>query len=697
MTAEYSQERDHYSFCIVQVNGNSYMYYRVADFYPEEDKNTIKRIETIWQRNASFSNPENPEYLYNPSARRQHESRESDVFLLRWQPNRERPDRPQNFSYIDDPELTKYGEPKEVFIVHGNEDGLRRSLSAGIPFAGRTTDVFYIVYNRDGDRCEAIRCDKKDFVFSEGLIRLKVDPANVRNTLLSAPKVLLKGYDIIESSEKTGYRMLYSKLGELDSEGNVPLRPLSYFASDYVKWFESECGLNISKSEKRDLGKIVQSALTHPEEIESYLGVKAPAEEVDSLKKAIAGFVNEQDDEARNIIKEALLDDEQFRDECAKQALRSNENELTDGDKAENDPIEELNEELEKGRQTLKSERKEKEKIRKELSETKAALNAIRKEKKSASLEKQGDIPQANESFDFAGSFQEGVPHRTLVEYFPGSEVPCSDTSEVFAKAVSTNLKKLGAVSINESSADARALAAVSISSALVASNVLVAPQPIARAVADAVSIALCGETSSRVWIPGDFRDAAAVAAQLNNSDSPVVLVDNVIDSVNEGLINRLVYEDVKPIVILSFMSHESARLLAKEAWECMFLPSVESLSICKTAFRDSGYRRADGAPQDAVKIDTDGIADAAKEIKEELHSITISDGCALLTGAVLGTAKTIASGKLIGENDGKALVGQHIAMSSINSSDALDNLSDWVGGDSGLERLAERIGLTEA
>ena len=76
----------------------------------------------------------------------------------------------------------------------------------------------------------AIRCEKRAFLFTDGKIKLPVAMANVRETVLSAPRVVLNNYDIIESPHPaTGYRKIYAKLDEIDVDGSVLLRTLDYY------------------------------------------------------------------------------------------------------------------------------------------------------------------------------------------------------------------------------------------------------------------------------------------------------------------------------------------------------------------------------------------------------------------------------------------------------------------------------------
>ena len=157
---------------------------------------------------------------------------------------------------------------------HCNGEGdLRRAISEGIPFEGKTTTVFYIAYEKQKNTMLAIRCEKRAFLFTDGKIKLPVAMANVRETVLSAPRVVLNNYDIIESPHPaTGYRKIYAKLDEIDADGSVLLRTLDYYAADYVKWFIRKESIHATKSDKRRLSHIIKVALSKPDALEAFLG-----------------------------------------------------------------------------------------------------------------------------------------------------------------------------------------------------------------------------------------------------------------------------------------------------------------------------------------------------------------------------------------------------------------------------------------
>lgn len=133
----------------------------------------------------------------------------------------------------------------------------------------------------------------------------------------------LNDYDIIESPHAlTSYRKVYAKLEELETDGSVLLRPLEYYAADYVKWFIREESIQVSRSDRRAISQIIDAAFLRPDALETYLEAGAPEEEVIGLRKAISSMVMEEDDQGRELFRKSLLENEEFYRECVEQVMR---------------------------------------------------------------------------------------------------------------------------------------------------------------------------------------------------------------------------------------------------------------------------------------------------------------------------------------------------------------------------------------
>lgn len=688
-------DEERYSLCIVHAESNTgktyYKYYRVADYVTQGDSGEL--VPAIVQKDAVSLEEagENPDHLYNPAAARNHDSRESDFFLFQWKRDPYDWGRQLTRSCYDEESLLDIEEAREVIILEGRqgEQGLRNALSEGIPFEGKTTSVFYIAYAREGDCRLAVRCERRDFSFTEDGIRLRDNIGNPRGTVLSVPRVRLRDYDIIESPHgATSYRKVYAKLGELRFEGNVPLRSLDYYAADYVKWFIREESVQVSKSERRAVAQIIDQALSRPDALEAYLGTGVQEEEVENLRNAIASLVMEKKDSDRELFREALLKDEGFRRECLDQVMHSVDVELEERKAelatVEHDVVSAHNQlsDLENDIEGLSCEKRQ---LENDISDLTMSMGRLRGEEQALLEKLQSDV--ALKLGLKAVAAQSSAAHRPAISIEDGWGYDVSESDAGFVEAFSFNMKQLGIVSAVGCSADDRRRLAVGLVAAFAATKVLAMPQAVARRIADSLSVAMTGRKAKRLIVPADFRDFPVVLDELSAEDA-VVVVDGVIDAVNEGILFALLEADAKPVIILPFVSHASACLIAREAWGKMYLPNVEGFLAYSCPSKTVKLRRAVSEPASPVV----GIDDALDEIKDlggELEQLGLGMDHLLLAATVLRAVEKLTDEDLI-----ERYVVQHLLMCSRRDESAFRLSMDWADGDAGLIELSKKLGI---
>ena len=701
MTAT-NELRNRYSVCLVHVDPHTeyHKYYRIADFEPACDRYELApalvQADCLSLEDAS----KNPDTLYNPNARYNYDSRKSDFYLFRWKLDPTDFSKQITTSVYDDESLEGFGEAREVLDLSDRrtETDLRRALANGIPFEGMTTSVFYIAYERLGEKLTAVQCNKSDFVFSNGLIKLAVDIANPRSTVLSVPKVELSECDVIESRfpEKTGRRMIYARLDDLDSCGRVLLRSLDYFASDYVKWYIRECGVEaeVSRSDRQNLVRIIETALSRPDAIEEYLDAGMPSAEVDSLQRSISQSVASEGDQAKELIRKAILKDDAFRKSCVAQAVEEGDAILTAKQEEINQAVEQaesLGEKIASRKSQLEELEAKKAAIESSIASLVQELSEAQTTQDIALAELESNIALKLGLRAAASDIQaQEEPTGGKLFVSSGTGVNCETTDDSLVVSLASNLKELGAISIVSDSSKERGLAAASIASALSVTNVLVMPSSVAKIAADAISYSLAGQPASRIWIPADYRDAESLMNQINTTRADVVFLDNIIDSVNEGILNALLHIGTSKKLVLSFLSHDSARLVAREAWSSMFFPSVESLSVLLPPKRPKKLRKSSTASI-WPKPSTEDILDSARYLQNGLKGLAASNNCALLVAAVMQAAENITD-----DDEVEPYVTQHLAISHVNDAEGFAKLKEWSGEDHGLMCLAQVIDFDE-
>ena len=692
-------EKERYSVCLVNaIEGGSrtyFKYYRVADFDPEEDANELApaivqaHVTTLEEAQA------NPDHLYNPSAAANYESRESDFYLLQWRLDPYDPGRQLTRSFHDDTSLLGFKEAREVIIppdVSGEAD-LRNALSNGIPFTGKTTSVFYLVYEHRGDTWTALKCRRRDFLFSDGMIKLPVDFANARGTILSAPRVVLKGYDIIESPHQaTSYRRVYARLDELESDGSVLLRPLSYYAADYVKWFIRDESIQVTKSNRSAINQVIESALTRPDALEEYLGADAPEEEVKDLRAAICDIAGDEDDHAKAVIREALLADEGFRQECVDQVmaestklLEARRREIAEAEKAIDDARASL-EELESG---LSSRREEKDALEDEMASLGKELDTLKSSEKIAIEEIQSNIALKLGLGAVASSYRNVVPSGAHVFVEEGRPLGDIEAASDFVSAFTNNLRQAGITSIAGKPSDERADCARGVLGALAATKYLAIPADISKQFSDALCACIAGRSAKRIIVPADCRDFGGILENIHDEDG-VVMLENVIDAVNEGVLFAVLAADVKPVTIFSFGSHASAQLLAKESWSRVFLPRVETLAVYPPAAKFSKFQQAEGGLA-VPKVSLDEALESADDLYAYLDTLRMQGATLLLAGTVMRAMEEI-----VDEDPVEPFVSQHLLIASAADGPAFQIIDEWAENDDGLAELACKLGIDE-
>lgn len=689
-------ERERYSVCIVHADNygekSYYKYFRVADFFPGDNPDEL--VPAIVQQHVRSLEgaQENPDHLYNPSAAYNHDKRDSDFFLFQWWLDPSEPGKQLTRSFYDDLSILDFPEPKEVFVLDGDngERSLRSALTDGIPFDGKTTSVFYIAYGNDKGRRPAIRCERRDFSFDGGLIKLRHEIANVKETALSAPRVWLKDIDIIDSPHLlTGCRKVYAKLGELEVDGNVLLRPLEYYASDYVKWFIREESIQATRADRRAISQLIDAAFLRPDALETYLDADAQEEEVHRLRESIARIVMEKEDPDRELIQKALLEDEGFYRECIERVMQSS------------DAL------LEERKMELASAKREEEKSRSSLTKLQSDIKEL--EQRKANLE--ADIKVASDESKRIVNEQEKVLEEVqsnialklglrtaaaqscspfsstgllVVEGLP-AEAESVDGS--FEEALLNNLKRLGVTTVVGRPDEERKSFVRGLICGLAATKFIAVPQAVARQVADSLSIAISNRGARRVCVPPDFRDVAAVAASADPNDA-VVLFEGIIDAVNEGALFALLGENPNPIIILSFASHASASLVAKEAWGKVFLANAESLLTYCAPVKPSKMKCVSKLP-DIPKDWIDDALTGARELNDDLNSLNLPAGPLLLASIVLHAVEDLT------DEDGiERYVSQHLLISSRSDAEAYAIVEKWSEEDNGLAELAKKLDI---
>lgn len=700
-------EKTRYSVCIGRETATGDVrFIRIADYDPEsaETGNELIPAYCAFDAYEYEERCANPSYIYCRQAFYDFPTRDSDVYALKWNIDEHDHTKQNACIWEDDSGRPMADSVREVVTipgVHSRED-LIKVLSRGYRFDGITTRQFYLVYEypSGGYMRYAIKCKRDDFIDGNGTIRLIDSVLNVRQSILSAPIVVLAEEKIIHADARNRLeRELYSDLGELDEEeGLLPLRPFDYYAADYVGYYLKHCKTSTRLTDKERryvVAQEIDEALSHPEEISEYLeGAEYPEEEVSRLKKAIAAQVAGSDDESLSLVQNALMENETIREKCISLAE-------------------------EHGSEKLNALHKELEELREKAKEAKLANHVLERKvagltEKASSLRR--DVEIAENRISELGTAEERMTREledslalrlglksicrsmtggsdiarpntpTPLVVSEGVSINCNHFDGGLADLVADNLKKLGVTSSSSSQLSIRSIS-VSVSSCVALGVPMAIQEPAATALATALAASLYSAEPTRVIVPADHRDIATVIKTVENPG--VYIIEGVVDPVNEGMLFSMLRKWEASTVIFSFRSHASALLLARETWDGLFMPSVASLNWAPFLSRNKPLSTTDD--NHAVKLPRRlGVTDKAEELSRSLRTLGLPTSAFILPAAI-----SLIAEDEYGEPSYEPIIAQHLAIACGGRQEALEALNYWVGvndTESGLAELSLRI-----
>ncbi len=696
---------ERYSVCIAyQTDSGDVYFYRVADYYPDEIDEGNELVPAVIASDALDRDEkyENPVHVYCREAYYDFSRRDSDVYLLEW---RKAPyDHGKQLSCICDGHdgLPTTDDVREVIDIPGincRED-LVKALQAGYHLNGVPTREFYLVYERPAGDYQrfAIKCRRDDFISRDGTLRLLDSVANTRQSVLTAPIVVLDEKKIIPTDiPKIQEREIYSGLGELEEEeGRLLLRPFEYFAADYVKYYLAHCETDAKLTDKERryvVAKAMREALSRPDQIEEYLGCECPEQELSELKKAIALQMNSQNDEALKLVQDALIEDKRIRDKCVELGKERYESLLSD----DRELLSTINDEIsgaERRVAELKVEVNDLESRRdglvSEVGDAERRLSEVTDKEQQVIRELESNIAL---KLGLQTVLKSAWPTAGAVSCAPldvrlGSTVECEILDESIADLLVANLKKLGVS--DASSPKGLQVAAAGVVGCLASCMPIAMSEPLATPMATALAATLYAATPTRIVVPADFRDTAAVSKIL--AQPGVHVVEGVIDSANEGILFAMSHQWESSTVIFSFRSYASALLLAKEAWDTMFMPNISALTWLPFLSRGKKLATAKGD----ISIRCPGrrdILDAADELAGSLDGLVLPAPSLVLPAAV-----AVAADAACGTEEYEPVIAQHLALASGATPETFETLRGWCSnGAEGawLDELGLRLGMS--
>ena len=372
---------------------------------------------------------------------------------------------------------------------------------------------------------------------------------------------------------------------------------MQQMARSYVNWYiRKEQAMNSSEL-MRDAGIILERAFEKSENLEQYLGINPSPRDLRELQIALKATIHSNTEDVSAIIYNLMKQDDaimssfrqqaaaELADEFKQQKLELLEQldilqgqretqtktvrQLTAQVKDLNEELQQKHREIRDAQAELELQEEERHKALQDLEENvalKIGLQQIAQQNRIL-LEEQASQRTQNEDQRFRSA--------PLME---PTKVQQSDTVQ---HALTQNLQALCCMFSKQRSKNNEKLAAFAtqLCRTLDTTRLLAIDTAHAPAIANGLSFALTGVPAQHMGIPVDFSDFTRLETFLSNRASPVFVLDNVFDTVNESLLfalNRCHSSDT--IVILPIGSFSNLRLVAPEVWQRVFYVPTEGM-----------------------------------------------------------------------------------------------------------------------
>lgn len=579
----------------IRNNNGDGQFLRIIDYVTDAEGNGHYKwvaYENWWER-SSTPRADNPKTLYNPNFFRIMATGLSDFRFLQWTPNYDRPDRPTVNFFQSGLHATVPPLYEVIDTPANSARELPHMLARGIQYSGHPTEKILFLFAGNDNTLEAAVLNREMVTIQHRTLTLSATAPN------TVPHVKLKSGDIQTVNSRSGKddRLVYVQPKLPESTSHVLIKPMQQMARSYVNWYiRKEQAMNSSEL-MRDAGIILERAFEKSENLEQYLGINPSPRDLRELQIALKATIHSNTEDVSAIIYNLMKQDDaimssfrqqaaaELADEFKQQKLELLEQldilqgqretqtktvrQLTAQVKDLNEELQQKHREIRDAQAELELQEEERHKALQDLEENvalKIGLQQIAQQNRIL-LEEQASQRTPNEDQRFRSA--------PLME---PTKVQQSDTVQ---HALTQNLQALCCMFSKQRSKNNEKLAAFAtqLCRTLDTTRLLAIDTAHAPAIANGLSFALTGVPAQHMGIPVDFSDFTRLETFLSNRASPVFVLDNVFDTVNESLLfalNRCHSSDT--IVILPIGSFSNLRLVAPEVWQRVFYVPTEGM-----------------------------------------------------------------------------------------------------------------------
>lgn len=579
----------------IRNNNGDGQFLRIIDYVTDAEGNGHYKwvaYENWWER-SSTPRADNPKTLYNPNFFRIMATGLSDFRFLQWTPNYDRPDRPTVNFFQSGLHATVPPLYEVIDTPANSARELPHMLARGIQYSGHPTEKILFLFAGNNNTLEAAVLNREMVTIQHRTLTLSATAPN------TVPHVKLKSGDIQTVNSRSGKddRLVYVQPKLPESTSHVLIKPMQQMARSYVNWYiRKEQAMNSSEL-MRDAGIILERAFEKSENLEQYLGINPSPRDIRELQIALKATIHSNTEDVSAIIYNLMKQDDAIMSSFRQQAAA----ELADEFKQQKlELLEQLN--------ILQGQRETQTKTVRQLTAQVKDLNEELQQKHREIRDAQAELElQEEERHKALQDLEENVAlkiglqqiaqqNRILLEEQASQRTPNEDQrfrsaplmeptkvqqSDTVQHALTQNLQALCCMFSKQRSKNNEKLAAFAtqLCRTLDTTRLLAIDTAHAPAIANGLSFALTGVPAQHMGIPVDFSDFTRLETFLSNRASPVFVLDNVFDTVNESLLfalNRCHSSDT--IVILPIGSFSNLRLVAPEVWQRVFYVPTEGM-----------------------------------------------------------------------------------------------------------------------
>lgn len=623
--ASFDERRRSWGLFIWNSNGDGDgQFVRILDYVADTAGN--RQYEWVmherWWERTITPHADDPKTFYNPNFCRDMEDSPSDFRFLQWIPRLDRPGHPTVDFFQSGLRATEPPLYEIIDTPAQSAQELPHVLARGFRYSGHPTEKVLLLFAGSGDTSDAAVLKREMVTIHNGMLTLNEGAPH------SVPQVKLKNGNIhiIHGRYGNGRRLVYDQMTLPPSNSSILIKPLHELAQAYMQWYIRKERLRNSNEYMHSAGAILEQAFSKPENLNEYLDVTPSSRDLYRLQTALKATIRGNTDDISAIIYDLLKQDDDVMTAFRQQATVALEDEFNAHKHKLRVQLDELREQRNRQTKTVQQLTQQAQDLDEQLQQKQRAIRDAQAELELQEEAQQQSLQELEENVALKLGLQQIVQHNdAMLQQLAAQRAAATDANEQLHSApmmaqtpvraaddtrhaLAQNLQALGCAFATKSSRNSKCLTdfATQLCRTLQTTRLLAVDAAHVPAVANALAFALAGVPAQHMGVPVDFSDFAALEAFLKRDTSPVTVLDNAFDTVNESLLFALNRCDLgDAIVVLPIGSFDNLRLVAPEVWQRVFYVPTAGMIELPASHTPTLYRSRAPFTRDDVNTDS--------------------------------------------------------------------------------------------